>query len=86
MRSNASIRAECELSCVSWIYVRDPDDGSNGDGTGGGDECADRAMHLARLSLAEGGDSEIGGDGDGVGMARSLQQTSTIMVEWICET
>ncbi|GJY13709.1 hypothetical protein Tco_0383018 [Tanacetum coccineum] len=52
------------------------DDGSNGDGTGGGDECVDGAMHLARRSPAEGGDSEIGGDGGGVGMARSLS-TST---------
>ncbi|GKF00679.1 hypothetical protein Tco_0027602 [Tanacetum coccineum] len=35
-----------------------------------------KAMHLARLYPAEGGDSEIGGDGDGVVMARSLS-TST---------
>ncbi|GKG65502.1 hypothetical protein Tco_0677204, partial [Tanacetum coccineum] len=27
---------------------------------------ADGAVHLARRSPAEGGDSEIGGDGDGV--------------------
>ncbi|GKG31158.1 hypothetical protein Tco_0423646 [Tanacetum coccineum] len=54
----------------------DGNDGSNGDGTGGGDECADGAVHLARRSPAEGGDSEIGGDGNGVGMARSLS-TST---------
>ncbi|GKD03302.1 hypothetical protein Tco_1178276, partial [Tanacetum coccineum] len=51
---------------------RGDDDGSKGDGTGGGDECAGRAMHLARRSPAEGGDSEIGGDGNGVVMARSL--------------
>ncbi|GKA02264.1 hypothetical protein Tco_0674929 [Tanacetum coccineum] len=55
-----------------WIWVGHPDDGSNGDGTGGGDECAGDAMHLTRRSPAEGGDSEIGGDGDGVVMARSL--------------
>ncbi|GJV89141.1 hypothetical protein Tco_1533079 [Tanacetum coccineum] len=36
------------------------DDGSNGDGIGGGDECAGEAVHLARRSLVEGGDSEIG--------------------------
>ncbi|GJS96587.1 hypothetical protein Tco_0803555 [Tanacetum coccineum] len=48
------------------------DDGSNGDGTGGGDECADRAVHLARRSPTEGGDSEISGDSGGVGMDRSL--------------
>ncbi|GJY09283.1 hypothetical protein Tco_0377468 [Tanacetum coccineum] len=50
-------------------------DGSNGDGIGGGDECAGGAVHLARCSPAEGGDSKIGGDGDGVAMARSLSQT-----------
>ncbi|GJY01027.1 hypothetical protein Tco_0359179, partial [Tanacetum coccineum] len=55
-----------------WIWVGHPDDGSNGDGTGGGDECADGAVHLAKRSPAEGGDSKIGGDGGGVGMARSL--------------
>ncbi|GJT14956.1 hypothetical protein Tco_0873662 [Tanacetum coccineum] len=33
---------------------------------GGGDECAVGAMHLARRSPAEDGNSEIGGDGDGV--------------------
>ncbi|GKG45373.1 hypothetical protein Tco_0495451 [Tanacetum coccineum] len=44
------------------------DGGSGGDGNDGskGDECACGAMHLARRSPAEGGDSEIGGDGDGV--------------------
>ncbi|GKG24407.1 hypothetical protein Tco_0395035 [Tanacetum coccineum] len=42
------------------------DDGSKGDGTGGGDRCAGGAVHLARRSPAEGGDSETGGDGDGV--------------------
>ncbi|GKG60983.1 hypothetical protein Tco_0616799, partial [Tanacetum coccineum] len=49
-----------------------PDNGSNGDGIGGGDECIDGAMHLAMRSPAEGGDSEIGGDSGGVGMARSF--------------
>ncbi|GKD22552.1 hypothetical protein Tco_1224255, partial [Tanacetum coccineum] len=52
-------------------------DGSNGDGTGGGDECAGGAMYLARHSAAEGGDSEIGGDGDGVVMARSLSTSAS---------
>ncbi|GKG55165.1 hypothetical protein Tco_0563152, partial [Tanacetum coccineum] len=56
----------------AWVWVRHPDDGSNGDDIGGGDECEDGAMHLARLSPVEGGDSEISGDGGGVGMARSL--------------
>ncbi|GKF75962.1 hypothetical protein Tco_0225406 [Tanacetum coccineum] len=61
--------------CV-WIWVRHPNDGSNGDGTGSGDECAGGAVHLARRSPAEGGDSEIGGDGDGVVMARSLSTSA----------
>ncbi|GKB35168.1 hypothetical protein Tco_0880110, partial [Tanacetum coccineum] len=52
-------------------------DGSNGDGRGSGDECAGEAMHLARRSPAEGGDSEIGGDGDGVVMARSLSTSAS---------
>ncbi|GJX93650.1 hypothetical protein Tco_0348236 [Tanacetum coccineum] len=39
-----------------------PDDGSNGDGTGGGDESASGAVHLARRSPVEGGDSEICGE------------------------
>ncbi|GKD42386.1 hypothetical protein Tco_1267031, partial [Tanacetum coccineum] len=52
-------------------------DGSNGDGISGGGECADGDVHLARRSLAEGGDSEIGGDGDGVGMARSLSTSAS---------
>ncbi|GKF84840.1 hypothetical protein Tco_0249738, partial [Tanacetum coccineum] len=72
----ASIRARVEAILSVWIWARHPDDGSNGDGTGGGDECAGGAIHLARRSPTEGGDSEIGGDGDGVVMARSLS-TST---------
>ncbi|GKE90186.1 hypothetical protein Tco_1567661, partial [Tanacetum coccineum] len=48
------------------------DDGSNRDGIGNGDECAGGAVHLVRRSPVEGGDSEIGGDGDRVVMARSL--------------
>nr|GFD56648.1 hypothetical protein [Tanacetum cinerariifolium] len=38
----------------------------------GGDGHADGAVHLARRSSAEGGDSETSGDGSGVDMARSL--------------
>ncbi|GJX44807.1 hypothetical protein Tco_0261483 [Tanacetum coccineum] len=53
------------------------DDGNNGDGIGGVDECADGAVHLARRSPAEGGDSQIGGDGGGVGMARSLSTSAS---------
>ncbi|GKF41416.1 hypothetical protein Tco_0124758, partial [Tanacetum coccineum] len=33
--------------------------------------------HLARRSPAEGGDSEIGSDGDGVVMARSLSTSAS---------
>ncbi|GKA25326.1 hypothetical protein Tco_0711435 [Tanacetum coccineum] len=33
-----------------WIWVGHPDDGSNGDGTCGGNECACGAVHLARRS------------------------------------
>ncbi|GKA93948.1 hypothetical protein Tco_0815934 [Tanacetum coccineum] len=53
------------------------DDGSKGDGTGGGNECAGGAMHLARSSPPEGGDSETGGDGDGVVMARNLSTSAS---------
>ncbi|GKB14302.1 hypothetical protein Tco_0848225, partial [Tanacetum coccineum] len=56
---------------------RGDDDGSNGDGIGGGDEYADGAIHLASHSPVEGGDSEIGGDGGGVGMARSLSTSAS---------
>ncbi|GKC73198.1 hypothetical protein Tco_1119081, partial [Tanacetum coccineum] len=35
------------------------------------------AVHLARRSPAEGGDSEISGDGGGVGMARSLSTSAS---------
>ncbi|GJW18084.1 hypothetical protein Tco_0025520 [Tanacetum coccineum] len=48
------------------------DNGSNGDGTDG-DEYVYGAVHLARRSPTEGGDSEVSGDGSGVGMARSLE-------------
>ncbi|GKE24298.1 hypothetical protein Tco_1435810 [Tanacetum coccineum] len=51
--------------------------GSNGDGMGSGGECAGEAMHLERHSPAKGGDSEIGGDGDGVVMARSLSTSAS---------
>ncbi|GJY35461.1 hypothetical protein Tco_0420839 [Tanacetum coccineum] len=57
---------------VVVVEVGHPDNGSKGDGTSGGDECVGGAMLLTRRSPAEGGDSEIGGDGDGVVMARSL--------------
>ncbi|GJT79697.1 hypothetical protein Tco_1054039 [Tanacetum coccineum] len=40
--------------------------------TSAGHKATQSLLHLARRSPAEGGDSEIGGDGDGVVMARSL--------------
>ncbi|GKF52703.1 hypothetical protein Tco_0159613, partial [Tanacetum coccineum] len=52
--------------------------GSQGDDDGGkGSECVCGAVHLTRRSLAEGGDSEIGGDGDGVVMVRSLSTSAS---------
>ncbi|GJW77001.1 hypothetical protein Tco_0138683 [Tanacetum coccineum] len=62
---------------VVEVMVGHPNNGSKGDGTGGGDECAGGVVHLARRSPAEGGDSEIGGDGDGVVMARSLSTSAS---------
>ncbi|GJW46887.1 hypothetical protein Tco_0078533 [Tanacetum coccineum] len=44
---------------------------------GDGGECAGGAVHLARRSPAEGGDSEMGSDGDGVVMARSLSTSAS---------
>nr|GEX43676.1 hypothetical protein [Tanacetum cinerariifolium] len=68
------------IAVTPSLSTEEPDnslnDGSNGDGIGGGDGHADRAVHLARRSFVEGGDSEVIGDGGGVGMARSLS-TST---------
>ncbi|GKC50295.1 hypothetical protein Tco_1073040 [Tanacetum coccineum] len=61
---------------MSSLRSTSGDNGSNGDGTGGGDECADGAVYLARRSPVEGGDSEISGDGGGVGMTRSLSTSS----------
>nr|GEZ92591.1 hypothetical protein [Tanacetum cinerariifolium] len=55
----------------------DNDDGSNGDGIGDGDECTDGAVHLARRSPAEGGNSEVSGDGGRVGTARSLSTSAS---------
>ncbi|GKB51832.1 hypothetical protein Tco_0902585 [Tanacetum coccineum] len=38
-------------------------------------------VHLARRSPTEGGDSEIGGDGDGVVMAKSLTGGGALSLE-----
>ncbi|GJS58541.1 hypothetical protein Tco_0653325 [Tanacetum coccineum] len=46
-------------------------DGSNGD------ECAGGSCVLGKASLQMVGDSEIGGDGDGVVMARSLSTSAS---------
>ncbi|GKF29102.1 hypothetical protein Tco_0095444, partial [Tanacetum coccineum] len=48
-----------------------PDDGDKGG------ECAGGAVHLARRSPAKGGDSDIGGDGDGVVIVRSLSTSAS---------
>nr|GFC78995.1 hypothetical protein [Tanacetum cinerariifolium] len=45
-------------------------------GGSGGDGNAAGAVHLARCYPTEGGDSEASGDGDGVGMARSLSTSA----------
>nr|GEZ00241.1 hypothetical protein [Tanacetum cinerariifolium] len=46
-------------------------------GGSGGDGNVAGAVHLARRSLVEGGDSEASGDGDGVDMARSLSTSAS---------
>ncbi|GJV64741.1 hypothetical protein Tco_1475569 [Tanacetum coccineum] len=48
----------CHLRSTGGGMYRD---GGSGDDGSNGDECAGGAMHLARRSPAEGGDSEIGG-------------------------
>ncbi|GKG39748.1 hypothetical protein Tco_0463893 [Tanacetum coccineum] len=63
------------------------DGGIGGDDDGGkGGECACRAVHLARRSPAEGGDNEIGGDGDGVVMVRSLSTSASGGRDMECNT
>nr|GFD57364.1 hypothetical protein [Tanacetum cinerariifolium] len=47
------------------------------DGGSGGDGNAAGAVHLAGRSPVEGGNSEVSGDGDGVGMARSLSTSAS---------
>nr|GFA89670.1 hypothetical protein [Tanacetum cinerariifolium] len=46
-------------------------------GGSGGDGNAAGAVHLARRSPAEGADNEVSGDGNGVGMARSLSTSAS---------
>nr|GEW59175.1 hypothetical protein [Tanacetum cinerariifolium] len=46
-------------------------------GGSGGDGNAAGAVHLVRRSPAEGGDNEVSGDGDRVGMARSLSTSAS---------
>ncbi|GJZ80492.1 hypothetical protein Tco_0645486 [Tanacetum coccineum] len=55
-----------------WILGWNPDDGRLKVS-----ECACGAVHLARHSPTEGGDSEIGGDGDGVVMVKSLSTSAS---------
>nr|GEU54757.1 hypothetical protein [Tanacetum cinerariifolium] len=67
----------CEVAARSGDIIPTVDMWCNGDGTGGGDECAYGAVHLARRSPAEGSDSEVSGDGGGVGMARNLSTSAS---------
>nr|GFD54346.1 hypothetical protein [Tanacetum cinerariifolium] len=73
----ASISTRVEAILSVWIWVQHPDDGSNGDGIGGGDRHADGVVHLARRPPTKGGDSEVSGDGGGVGMAKSLSTSAS---------
>ncbi|GJX37429.1 hypothetical protein Tco_0250732 [Tanacetum coccineum] len=66
------LRGGCSDSGISSLrstgggmYKEGGSGGSGGDGDGSsGDECVGGAVHLARCSPREGGDIEIGGDGD----------------------
>ncbi|GKG45056.1 hypothetical protein Tco_0495134, partial [Tanacetum coccineum] len=72
------MRGGCSDSGISSL--RPTGDGMGRDGGSGGNEGGEYtggAMHLARRSPTEGGDSEIGGDGDGVVMARSLSTSAS---------
>ncbi|GJS64989.1 hypothetical protein Tco_0679553 [Tanacetum coccineum] len=80
------LRSGCSVSGISYpfgkqVVVCIDISGLGGLGSGGwcgGDMVmGSGAMHLARRSPAEGGDSEIGGDGDGVVMARSLSTSAS---------
>nr|GEZ04731.1 hypothetical protein [Tanacetum cinerariifolium] len=62
------LRGGISVSRISSL--RSIGDGMCRGGGSGGDGNASRAVHLAKCSLTEGGDSEASGDGDGVGMAR----------------
>nr|GEW35465.1 hypothetical protein [Tanacetum cinerariifolium] len=64
------LRGGCSDSGISSL--RSTGGGGYKDGASGGNGNAAGAVHLARRSPAEGGKSEVSGDGDGVGMARSL--------------
>nr|GEY37091.1 hypothetical protein [Tanacetum cinerariifolium] len=57
--------------------LRSTSGGGYEDGGSGCDSNVAGAMHLARRSLADGGDSEVSGDGGGVGMARSLSTSAS---------
>nr|GEU92428.1 hypothetical protein [Tanacetum cinerariifolium] len=74
VHTSAPGESEAQNGLPDSILLRIPSLWSTGGGMcrGGGSGDASRAVHLARRSPAEGGDSEASGDGDGVGMAKSL--------------
>nr|GFB63769.1 hypothetical protein [Tanacetum cinerariifolium] len=69
------LRGGCSDSGIS--YLRSTGGGGYKDGGSGGDGNAAGAVHLARRSPAEGGDSEVSGNSDGVCMARSLSTSAS---------
>ncbi|GKG13492.1 hypothetical protein Tco_0350452, partial [Tanacetum coccineum] len=69
------LRGGCSDSGISSLWSTCG--GMYRDGGSGGSEGEGGAMHLARCSPSEGGDSEIGGDGDGVVLARSLSTSAS---------
>ncbi|GKF56233.1 hypothetical protein Tco_0166573 [Tanacetum coccineum] len=76
------LRGGCSDSGISSLWLTG--DGMDRDGGSGGSDTqmmvvkvVNGAVHLARRSPAEGGDSEIGGDGDGVVMVRNLSTSAS---------
>nr|GEY98866.1 hypothetical protein [Tanacetum cinerariifolium] len=69
LRGGISISEISSLRSIGGGMCRGGGNGSDGNAAG--------VVHLSRRSPAEGGDSEVSGDGDGVGMARSLSTSSS---------
>ncbi|GKG28001.1 hypothetical protein Tco_0406328 [Tanacetum coccineum] len=76
MRGGCSDSGISSLRSIGGGMDGDGGSGGGGDDGGKGGECAGGAVYLARRSTAEGGDSEIGDDGDGVVMVRSLSTSA----------